>query len=401
VIPDAGPQWAAVSSFANLRRAAFAAARGKRRSRAAARFLERCEPELLRLQAELHENRWRPGKPTVFTIRDPKVRSITAAPFRDRVVHHAPVGPLEPLFERSMVAESFACRKGKGTHKALAHAQALAGRCDWFLKLDIAKCFESIPHGTVMETLGELGLEPAVLRLCQRVLDGEGGGTGKGLPIGNLTSQWFANLVLSRMDRCVAAMPWIEGYARYMDDFLLCASTKDVLKEALARVARCAAELGLSLKERATILAPTSRGIPFLGWQVFAGTLRLRPENARRSRRRLKHRRWELRTGRIGEGRYLDAVRSVLVHAGQGGSSAWLRRAVAECCAREDELGSGSTKLRQPRASRREWEQLPRQREVGEPQRQHAGEPQQRQRPPPLQCIAMPDVPCHAPDLRG
>jgi hypothetical protein len=260
------------------------------------------------------------------------------------------------------------------------------------LKLDIAKCFESIPHGTVMETLGELGLEPAVLRLCQRVLDGEGGNTGKGLPIGNLTSQWFANLVLSRVDRCVAAIPGIGGYARYMDDFLLCASTKGVLGEALPRVARCAAELGLSLKERATILAPTSQGIPFLGWQVFAGTLRLRPENARRSRRRLKHRRWELRTGRIGEERYLDAVRSVLVHAGHGGSTAWLRRAVAECCARDDELGSGSTKLRQPRASRRELEQLPREREVGEPQ--------QRQRPPPLQCIARPDVLCHAQDLR-
>jgi hypothetical protein len=299
-----------------------------------------------------------------------------------------------------MVAESFACRKGKGTHKALAHAQALAWRCGWFLKLDIAKCFESIPHGAVMETLRELGLEPAVLRLCRRVLDGEGGNTGKGLPIGNLTSQWFANLVLSRVDRCVAAMPRIEGYARYMDDFLLCASTKGVLGEALPRVAACATELGLSLKERATILAPTSRGIPFLGWQVFAGTLRLRPENARRSRRRLKHRRWELRTGRIGEGRYLDAVRSVLVHAGQGGSSAWLRRAVAECCARDDELGSGSTKLRQPRASRRELEQLPREREVGEPQRQHAGEPQQRQRPPSLQCIATPDVLCPAPDPR-
>jgi len=345
-------QWEAICSFANLRRAARLAAQGKHHTRAVARFWERCEGEVLRLQEDLRSDTWRPGTPTVFLIRDPKERRITAAPFRDRVVHHALVGPLEAVFEAALVDGSFACRKGKGTGAALEHAKDMARSWAWFLKLDIAKCFESIPHRLVLETLGGLGLEDPVLRLCAHVLRGPEGSSEVGLPIGNLTSQWFANLVLGRVDRLILAQPGIAGYARYMDDFLVCAADKDALRRAEREVRTAVDGMGLALKQRATILAPVAQGIPFLGWQIHPGAMRLRPENARRARRRLKHRRHELRAGLRSAASYRDAVRSVLAHARQGAPAGWLRRTAAECCAREQELESPTCTGNQRRQGR-------------------------------------------------
>lgn len=155
--------WEEVTSFTNLCRAAKRAARCKRRVAGAARFLERLEPQALALQRELVGDTWRPGRAVTFVIRDPKLRTITAAPFRDRVVHHALIDPLEPELDAALVPESFACRRGKGTHKALEHAREMVRRHSHFLKLDIAKCFESIGHGLVLDTLEGLGLSPEIL----------------------------------------------------------------------------------------------------------------------------------------------------------------------------------------------------------------------------------------------
>jgi hypothetical protein len=216
-----------------------------------------------------------------------------------------------------------------------------------FLKLDVAQCFASIGHGLVLETLEQHGLAPEALRLCERVLAGPDERLGRGLPIGNLTSQWFANLVLGRIDRFALRELCVPGYVRYMDDFVLFAGDKSFLRSALGRMEEFVdRDLALRLKERATILAPVSQGLPFLGRRIYRGTTRLRPENARRTRQRLRQRRWELRTGRIEAPRYIEAVRSVLAH---------LERA------------------------------------FGEPQQRHAGEPGQRPRPPSRQGVATPD----------
>jgi len=332
--------WEEVTSFQNLRSAALRAARGKRHASGAARFLERLEPQAWALQRELREQTWRPGRPVLFTIRDPKERVITAAPFRDRVVHHAFLAPLEARFDADLAPESFACRKGMGTHRALDHAQALVRAWPWFLKLDIAKCFESIEHGLVLRVLQRIGLEPELLALSERILAGPGQASTRGLGIGNLTSQWFANLALGELDRFVKAELAPGGYARYMDDFVLFGADKQSLRCARDRVASQARELGLALKERATLLAPTSNGLPFLGWRRHAGIRRLRPENRLRALRRLKQRRWELRTGRLARASYEQSVRSTLAHVGHADALAtrqWLLRV----CADELETGCG------------------------------------------------------------
>ena len=331
--------WPEIASFANLCRAANRAARGKRRARGAARFLERLEPEALTLFDELERGVWRPSKPAEFLIHDPKERWISAAPFRDRVVHHALIDPLETRLDAALVPDTFACRRGKGTHAALRRARELVAGHAWYLKLDAQKCFESIEHAVVMETLAPLGLGARVMELCARILAGHAGRLGRGLPIGNLTSQWFANLLLGRVDRLAMALPGVGGYVRYMDDFVLFGPDKAELRVAHARVREfLAADLRLRIKERATVLAPTSIGLPFLGWRVFAGTTRIGRKGLSNLRRRVRRRRFELRTARIGPRAFEATANAVVAHL-RTGDTLELRRG---WLARLDvELGSG------------------------------------------------------------
>jgi len=370
--------WDEITAFENLCRAAKRAARAKRGVRGAARFLERLEPEVLALQRELNAGEWRPGRCVQFVIRDPKERVITAAPFRDRVVHHALIDPLEPVLDARLIPQSFACRRGKGCRKALEHVRGLVAVHSHFLKLDIAKCFPSIRHDKVLDAMRECTDEPKVLQLVEHVLSGPPSGvpsaeaagpedhgsrvarsTGplgsreasrRGLPIGNLTSQWFANLVLGRIDRLVVHRLGFDSYARYMDDFLIFGDSKAELREVQREVELFVhAELDLWLKAGATMLAPISEGVPFLGWRIRRGGMRLRPENARRTLRRLRLRRWQWRTGRIDAASCLAAWQSVVAHLEQGQMREWRVKVASACRIREEEWAAGP--LASPRAS--------------------------------------------------
>lgn len=306
-----GRLWPRVIAFDTLLRAARRASLGKRASRSVAAFLERAEPECLALARDLEAGTWRPGRPSRFQILDPKPRTITAAPFQDQVVHHALIDVLEPIFERRMIADSYACRRGKGTHAAVHRVRAHVGRFPWFLKLDVASFFASAPHAAVRDAIGRIVKDPRVLSLCATILAGWPGDppVDRGLPIGSLTSQWFANVLLDRVDHLVVDSLGIPGYARYMDDMVLFDLEKDRLKRAHTAITAFLDDpLGLQLKDRATILAPVDEGVPFLGRLVFRGTVRIRPENLRRYRLRLRERRREFRTGRRTEASYVRSV---------------------------------------------------------------------------------------------
>lgn len=321
-----GNLWATVVSFENLTHAARRAGLGKRRVAGVARFLADLEPNVLRLRRELEDESWRPGPAYTFEIHDPKTRTITAAPFEERVVHHALIDILEPHLERRMVFESFACRRGKGTHRALVEARKLVQRYPWFLKLDVRKCFESLDQSVVLETFARVIKDRRVLALLERIVQ-SGGQHGVGLPIGNLTSQWACNLVLDRLDHHVKEVLRIPGYVRYMDDFALFSADKARLVAAHDEVRAFLREhLRLELKERATKLAPVREGLPFLGWRIYRGTVRLRTENLRRLRARLKHRLWEQRTGRIEQEKLLACLRSTTEHLRHGSTLALRRR---------------------------------------------------------------------------
>ncbi len=380
--------WPVITSFANLSRATRRAARGKRRAREVARFLAHEEPELLRLQRELLEGTWRPGRPTTFVIRDPKERVITAAPFRDRVLHHALIDPLEAELDARLLPHSFACRRGRGQHRALAQAQWLLRRHAWFLKMDVAKFFASLDHEVVLGTVRATIAEAPVVDLFEKIVRAPAGVT-RGLPIGHLTSQWLANLVLGRLDARVVDGLRVSGYVRYMDDFVLFGPSKASLRVAEGEIVAKLAALRLAPKASATILAPCHVGLPFLGWRIYRATMRVRPENLRRTRRRIRCREAQARAGLLGEKELADAVRAAIEHLRHGNTLS-LRRAWFS--GTDQDTGTSHRLLDQPRQPGRQLRQRGPQRAVGEPQRQRADESQRQLRRAARQDVTPPDV---------
>jgi len=271
-----------------LREAARRAARGKRLATEAAAFLADLDSEVLALQRELLSGNYRPGAYRTFRVQDPKPRLISAAPFRDRVVHHALCAVLEPVLERYAIFDSYACRKGKGTLAALHRAQALARRWPWFLKLDVRRFFETVDHDLLRQRLRRLVKDERLLQLVDRFLDAGTPGCppGRGLPIGNLTSQHFANLYLGALDHHIKESLRVPGYCRYMDDFLLLHGERIPLRRLRHEVQRfLREELRLELRAEATVLDRVHAGIPFLGFRIWPRLIRFDSRSVRRFRR--------------------------------------------------------------------------------------------------------------------
>src|SRR5262249_9952400 len=199
------------------------------------------------------EKTYRPGPYRTFVIREPKPRFISAAPYRDRIVHHALTQVLEPIFERFFLPDSYACRPGKGTHAAVRRCQQFARRFRYVRKADVQKFFPSLDHQVLSGLLARKIRAPDVLWLAGRIIDHSNpqeevalwfpgdelftpGGRRRGLPIGNQTSQFFANVFLDPLDHFVKDNLGAGGFVRYCDDFLVFADDKSFLVAALPRV---------------------------------------------------------------------------------------------------------------------------------------------------------------------
>ena len=282
-----------VVDYRSLLNAVQRARRGKGDRPEVARFLFDLEPNLLRLQEELLSGAYRMRPYRAFVIREPKHREICAAHFRDRVVHHSVCAALDPIFEASLIADTYACRRRKGTHAAVRRLQQLLRRSRYVLMGDVRRFFETVDHG-VLKTLYRRKIRDRVLlALLDRIVDHPMpvGVPGSGLPIGNLTSQHFANLYLGELDHLVKERLRLPGYVRYMDDFAIFADSKAQLHETLARVREfLGGTLRLELREERTHIAPVSQGAPFLGFRVFPGVVRLDGRKLARLRRRIRAR---------------------------------------------------------------------------------------------------------------
>ena len=345
VMPRCEPSFSRVASFLALVRAARVAARGHRRSPEVADFLLEVEVNALALERELLAGTYRPGAYRTFCVRDPKPRVISAPPFRDRVVHHALCAELEPALERGAAPESFACRRGKGTLAAIHHARSLARRFRYWLKLDVRRFFETASHAVLRRLLFRRVSDPGLRGLVDRLLDAGAPGSppGRGLPIGNLTSQHFANFYLGPVDRLVKRELRPGGYCRYMDDILLFGQHREPLWTAHRRIReRASYGLELELRREVTRLAPVSEGVPFLGFVVFPGTVRFDPRRVRRWWRRMDGLERGLDAGRLSEE---DAARSAasLVGWAMHGDTLMLRRSRNELAA---EHGRGGKQAR-------------------------------------------------------
>lgn len=277
-----------VTSYENLATAFRLARRGCGDGPTVCRFFFHLERELLRLQDELQANRYIPGAYHFFTIHDPKERVIAVAPFRDRVVHHAIVRVLTPIYERVFTFDSYATRPGKGTHAAIRRAQGFLRRWSFYLKTDIAKYFEHVDHDMLLEILARKLKDACLLRLLERIIR-HAPTPGMGLPIGNLTSQFLANVYLDPLDHQIKDQLGVQGYLRYMDDLVLFHDDKHALGRLQSFLQDFLADrLRLRLKPEATFLQRASHGLSFLGMRIFPHLIRVKRENRRRSFRRLR-----------------------------------------------------------------------------------------------------------------
>lgn len=298
--------YAALTSWENLLRAFREASRGKRRRAHVAAFEHRLEDQLIRLRRELVEKTYRPGAYSSFYIHEPKRRLISAAPFRDRVVHHALVQVIEPAFERSFIRDSYANRVGKGTHQALDRCQQLARRYPLVLQLDLRQFFPSIDHAILRATIAAKVEDEGVLWLVDRILESGQGvlseaydmvyfpgddlfaiNRPRGLPIGNLTSQFWGNVILSSIDHFAVRELRCPGYVRYVDDLLVFGRDKRFLWEAKRRLV-CRLEALRMTVHRGAHPRPVGKGIPFLGFVVFPERRRLKRRKGVGFRRRLQ-----------------------------------------------------------------------------------------------------------------
>jgi retron-type reverse transcriptase len=180
------------------------------------------ENELLRIREELRNKTYKPKPLRIFRIREPKVREIGASDFRDRVVHHAVCNVIEPILERGYIHHSYACRVGKGTHRAVRQAQIFGRKNRYYLKCDIKHYFASIDRDILKEIIVRKLKDPDLIWLLNTIIDrAPSDQPEKGIPIGSLTSQHFANLYLDRLDHYIKDYLRVKSYLRYMDDFIL------------------------------------------------------------------------------------------------------------------------------------------------------------------------------------
>lgn len=290
--------------FENLLQASLKARKRKRFKEQTARFELNLEKELISLQRELTAKTYKHGIYRDFFIYDPKMRLISAAPYRDRVVHHALCNIIEPIFDRTFIFDSYACRKNKGTHKAVDRYTAFSRKNTYVLKCDIQKYFQSIDHEILVNAVSRKIKCPDTLWLIREIIKtrkdhnvifyfpGDNLFTPierpKGIPIGNLTSQFFANVYLDGFDHFIKEQLKCRHYIRYVDDFVVFGNDKKQLLEIKTQIEKYLASLRLKLHRRKCRVYRVTDGAAFLGYRIFPTHRLLKKENTLGMRRRLK-----------------------------------------------------------------------------------------------------------------
>jgi len=341
--------FAQITSWKNLLEAYRKAALGKRALQSTARFEYQLADHLLEIQEELRTHRYQPGPYLNFYIREPKSRLISAAPFRDRVVHHALCNVIEPRFERRFILDSYANRQGKGTHRAVDRLQQFARQYRYVLRLDIIKHFPSLDHSVLRDILGRTIWEDDVLWLVDTIMDSGAGVLDgeyvmvwflgddllsalrpRGLPIGNLTSQFWSNCYLDPFDHFVKRELRCPAYLRYVDDFALFSDSKRELWRWKEAIVERLATLRLTVHENAQV-TPVNIGIPWLGFVVYPTHRRLKARNVRNFSRRLRERWQSYFNGEISFVEFNATVQGWINHA-QHGDTWGLRRHLLGAC---------------------------------------------------------------------
>lgn len=259
-------------------------------------FEKNLDKNLLQLRQELLTNTYTPKPLKTFIIRDPKTRKISKSHFRDRVVHHALCNIIEPILEKTFIYDSYANRKGKGTLKAIERFDYFKRKVSdnltktaFVLKADIRHYFDEVDHNVLIDIIKKKIDDKDIILLIQKILSNHNSKiSGKNMPLGNLTSQFFANVYLNELDHFVKCKLKIKYYIRYVDDFVIFHQSKEKLEEYKEKISLfLSEELLLELHPEKSKLIPLKQGTTFLGFRVFFNHKLISRKNLRNFKRKL------------------------------------------------------------------------------------------------------------------
>jgi RNA-directed DNA polymerase len=263
-----------IAEIENLRLAFWKARKGKSYTKEVELYRKDLEINLLGLQNQILQSEVSVGNYYYFKIYEPKERQICASAFSEQVLHHALMNVCDPHFEKHLIFDSYASRKGKGVYGAVERAKIYNKKYHFYLKLDVKKFFDSVAHAVLKQQLRSIFKEQKLITIFDKIIDSYEAQPNKGLPIGNLTSQYFANHYLSHLDHFIKENLKTQAYIRYMDDMVLWDDDKQVLKEKHQSILSfCENALNCTLKPEQ--LNQTAKGLPFLGYQLFPYHLKL------------------------------------------------------------------------------------------------------------------------------
>lgn len=315
----------AMADYGNVQKAYNKARKCKRYRKDVLMFTTDKEENLEKVRNAILNLDYEPSEYRYFKVYEPKERLIMALPFYDRVIQHAINNVLEPIFNKRFIFHSYACRKGKGMHGASDALQELLYNWQKFhqdqplyaIKADIHHYFQSINHDVLKAEIRKVIKDAGTLELIDRIIDHNGNmPEGIGIPVGNLTSQLFANIYLDKLDKFIKHTLGVKDYIRYMDDFIILSPDKDQLREWLAAIERFLRdELKLELNPKTTILA-AKNGIDFVGYKHRATHRKVRRDSIKRIKRTIK----KCECGKITKEQMQKSIQSWTGHAGHADS---------------------------------------------------------------------------------
>ncbi len=293
-----------IANFDNLMKAYYKARKGKRSKEEVAEFEFNLEKNLLDIEEKLMNFKFEFSGYKTFKIQEPKERLISCAPFKDRVVHHAICNVLEPIIDKTIIYDSYACRKGKGLHYAIQRAFKFYQKNEYVYKFDIRKYFYTIDHEILLSKIKRKIKDPHLIKLLDGLLVTHQSSSAyylpfdddtifdfsrkRGLPIGNLTSQIFANFYLSGLDHYLKEDLHCKNYVRYMDDMLIFTNSKEELEEIKLKVADYLSKIRLHIHPHKNQISKTKHGVNFLGFRFKDNQIKLQNRNLVRFKRKLR-----------------------------------------------------------------------------------------------------------------
>lgn len=301
-----------VCSFENLLLASKKAQRGKRFKHSTSEFNLNLEENLFRIQGQLQRKDYQIGQYKNFYVYDPKRRFISALPYEDRVIQHALCNVIEPIFDQAFIYDNYACRKGKGSHKAVSRFTEYSRRNKYVLKCDIKDYFASIDHEILLKIIQRKIKDPDVLWMIRTIIEST---QNPGIPIGNLTSQIFANLYLNGLDYYIKEKLRCRYYLRYMDDLIFFGNNRNELRLIRAKIDQHLGLLSLCLHSKKSQIYEIEKGVKFLGYKIYPTHRLVLTQNLKRLRKRLRRYFWLIQKGFCNRQKLVCSIQSWLGYA--------------------------------------------------------------------------------------